>query len=113
MENNNVVHGNYSFEKFRRKLADVVTVAINGGRKVTSNHIRWSNGSSTGCPLGCIFTDYDITAHGSVCPVASTAAKAFDILCEDANAFINGFSNLGGSDNPYYKLGRIYNKRFP
>lgn len=96
------------FVAFRRKLADVVTVAINEGKRV-----GMGDGSCC-CPLG---THPEAVA---AYPFATPAAEPFAITSDDAFAFIRGFSNAtreapytAYDSGPYYDLGRLYRTRFP
>jgi len=92
-----------TYDIFRRKLADVVLVAINSGVKVGREP------ESTSCPLGC---GTKTQRH----PIAVIAAQCWGISLADAASFIVGFDGIGAihcRQGPYYELGRAYGKRFP
>jgi hypothetical protein len=96
-----------TFERFRRKLADVVTVAINEGKRV-------SVVSDCHCPLGC-----HPSAKSSI-PFAKDGADMFGISGDDALSFIRGFTSRTDREEwpqydrgSYYELGRLYGWRFP
>lgn len=111
-----VVHGDEAFERFRRKLADVVTVAINGGRRVTSDSRKWfALGGGFGCPLGCVFTDAQVAdANYRLAPVAGMAAGPWGLTIGEAMEFMIGFGDCGNiAPTPYFELGRLYRERFP
>ena len=98
------------FVAFRRKLADVVTVAINSGKPVGQTN----QDPDCCCPLG---SHPDAEADY---PFASHAANLFAIDSDDAFAFIRGYSQAVRDDHykavdrgPYYDLGRLYRARFP
>lgn len=113
-----VVHGDETFERFRRRLADVVTLRINEGRVVTAEQKRWwSFGEGCGCPLGCIFDDAEVNSsvnHARLAPTTYEAASAFGIKQDDSGKFICGFAEVRGvSGGPYFELGQLYAERFP
>lgn len=106
------ITGDETFTKFRRKLEDVVTVAISNGRKVTADVNRWfgrQGEANCGCPLGCFFPEPDI---GELAPLPNSVSGAAGISEEDAWQFIFGFGH-GVSSGPYFELGRLYRERFP
>jgi len=89
------------FVAFRRKLADVVTVAINSGKRV---------GISTefSCPLGCHPEEEGVVSR----PCSWYACKLFVIDESDVLEFARGFDCAMGT-GPYAELGRLYCARFP
>lgn len=104
----NAITGDEVFTRFRRKLEDAVTVAINSGKRV-----RRVRGFS--CPLG--------TAMRGVFdrPWPKPAASAWNIAPGDAADFAGGFDgdptayieDGGNGSGPYYELGKLYRARFP
>lgn len=93
-----------TFERFRRKLADVVLEAIEAGFRVRSTA---SQGDGNHCPLAC-----HPRITGNLCG-GLESAKAFDISPENAWNFMRGFDIGDLSGDPYTKLGRLYRERFP
>lgn len=87
-------------ERFRRKLADVVTVAINSGKRVSAE--RQYCHSPLGCHPGAPFPH----------PTSGEVSEAFGIADVDAYRFILGFSGIAHT-SPYAELGRLYRARFP
>ena len=90
-----------TFEEFRVKLADYVTVAINSRKTV--GHRYYDH-----CPLGCWPT------IGAASPGGVTASGAIGIPEKDAWQFISGFDRgfTTNRGNRFYKLGRLYRERF-
>lgn len=100
--------GDETFERFRRKLADVTLAALNdGGPPISSDGARGHHWMQCRCPLGCLFD------AGNRRPGDETAAKAFGIRTEDALDFINAFDGNDAGAGPYAELGAAYAKRFP
>ena len=82
------------FEKFRRKLADAVTIVINSGERVSASNARCL------CPLGCLPEEKERRPCYLFGPFAE---------------FTAGFDAVGSAGLfPEYKaLGRLYRSRFP
>jgi hypothetical protein len=102
-----------TFMRFRRKLEDAVLVAINSGRRVTSERYRLEPDSC--CPIGCL------SIAGAAYPPAGNLRYAMPQLefpPMAPTAFANGFDghkfdSTWPSNRPYYELGKLYRARFP
>ena len=90
-----------TFEEFRAKLADVVTVAINRGTRVSVDFVDC-------CPLGCW------PGVGDRKPSPIFASLIVGILDHQASYFACGFDGhpVGDESNKFYQLGRLYRERF-
>lgn len=94
-----------TFERFRRKLADVVTVAINEGKKLS---VLAGVAEPTYCPIGCH------PKSTSMQPFPFQGALLFAIRAGDACAFMAGFDGRPiHKVSPYFELGCLYRSRFP
>jgi hypothetical protein len=104
----NPITGDETFTRFRRKLEDVVTVAINSGRRVGQPA---NNTDDFCCPLGCLSKDLHY-------PSPIRAAGLYDMrgyeheLSDFVQAFDIGDAE-GERPGPYFKLGMLYRARFP
>lgn len=100
--------GDEIFTNFRRRLEDFVTQAINCGITITNISYDWFNEVGCYCPLGCF-------PGLSPAPGADQAGNVIGITGGNADLFISGFGICGGcynSNDPYFKLGMLYRKRF-
>jgi hypothetical protein len=99
-----VVSGDETFERFRRTLADAVTVAINSGKRVGADHY---------CPIACF-------GETNQCkPPAGFVRQflTFQLPNGAPTVFTEGFdghemTSYRGVDS-YYRLGQLYRARFP
>lgn len=101
-----------TFDEFRRKLADSVTVAINSGVLVSASK------RNACCPLGCLpgmVEIYEAEFGGAKdrTPPSWLAAKV-GVDQSGALQFLTAFSqrNYDGTCE-YAELGRLYRERFP
>lgn len=104
------IAGDETFTRFRRKLEDAVTVAINSGKAVVPMDYDRKK-TDTFCPLGCW------PGVSSRRPFAGHAAKAGVASQDDCFAFLRGFEGSDdadqcGGDSPYFQLGKLYRERF-
>lgn len=98
------------FATFRRKLEDVVTVAINSGVVVAPSD---SNIPGSVCPMACFFPDLVPSRPGG----SEMEKRGYIDNWKKGYDFWIGFerSDSAGSDIDYeefYKLGRLYRNRF-
>ena len=96
--------GDETFTRFRRKLEDRVTWAINTGRTVGKD--------LPFCPLGASCPSVSESAGHAV----TTPAGFLGISGADAWAFADGYDGSRRGPRcswPYYELGKLYRKRFP
>lgn len=105
------ITGDQEFTRFRRKLEDVVTVAINSGKVVKADRPLVNNDFY--CPVGCFPGATFVTPAW-----LGSAGTAVDYLTEsNFNMFMAAFDQetflTTYAGNPYYDLGRIYRARFP
>lgn len=97
----------HAFTKFRRRLEDAVLEGINTGKVVSAtNHDCY-------CPLGC-FPGLPRR------PWEDEAVKELKGIISLTNLvnFADGFDGNNeyrkcSASNPYFRLGRLYRKRFP
>lgn len=92
-----------TFNRFRRKLEDLVTVAINSNKKVSASN------QDCYCPMGC-HPDSNHRRTGFW-----NASDIFGISRDAAQAFGQAFDCgvTGSYYTPYAELGRLYRARFP
>lgn len=105
------ITGDETFTRFRRKLEDAVTVAINSGQ-VTLLSVTKSE--RTHCPMGCL----PEANFRNGTPPAMSACTAWEIEKHQALAFQIGFdgepyTDFGGDSLAYFRLGQLYRARFP
>lgn len=104
------ITGDETFTRFRRKLEDAVTVAINSGRVVAPSEMGRPD---TCCPFACI-------TGGTYPPPGAIRYRMPELTLPNMapSAFTDGFDGYElvyeHSDvRPYYELGRLYRARFP
>jgi hypothetical protein len=90
-----------TFEAFRRKLADAVTIAINSGVPVSSHDYV-----GCCCPIGCL-------PGNRARPPAQQVANSAGAPLWGLNAFMGAFDKGIDSGCVYSALGLAYRKRFP
>ncbi len=98
-----MITGDETFTRFRRKLEDQVTWAINNGRVIGKR--------KSYCPLGASWPECPQSGGHSV----TNPASWFGIEGGDAWAFADGYDDVccRNHQSPYYALGQLYRKRFP
>lgn len=108
----NEIQGDEVFTRFRRKLEDAVTVAINSGTRVGRKF-------TDHCPLGCVGGQFFPVSHR---PGGGVARLLAPWIAESPSmaptSFAEGFDGLpcthvNDETLPYYLLGLLYRARFP